>query len=151
MCPTERTGIVNIIRNGRQSVPHQSITRTWRLGGEVVSVLATGPEGRGFELVQGDGFLKTIIILKTSSFGWEVKSEVPCRKILRHVKDLLELPREQIDEIISFAHSPIRSRDVSCDGTARSIGGCHNALVDELGVCLSQYHHTMVHIEITRR
>jgi hypothetical protein len=27
-----------------------------RLGGVVVSVLATGPKGHGFELGQGDGF-----------------------------------------------------------------------------------------------
>jgi hypothetical protein len=30
------------------------------LGGVVVSVLATGPTGRGFESGQGDGFLKVI-------------------------------------------------------------------------------------------
>jgi hypothetical protein len=49
----------------------------------VVSVLATGP-GRG------DGFLRAIKIRSTPSFEWEIKPEVPCRKILRHVKDLLK-------------------------------------------------------------
>jgi hypothetical protein len=55
----------------------------------VVSVLATGPEGSWFEPSQNDGFLRAIKIRSTSSFRWEVKPEVPCRKILRHVKDLL--------------------------------------------------------------
>jgi hypothetical protein len=56
----------------------------------VASVLVTGPKGRGFEPGQGDGFLRAIKIRSTPSFGWEVKPEVPCRKILRHVKDLLK-------------------------------------------------------------
>jgi hypothetical protein len=34
-----------------------------RLGGVVVSVLATGPKGHGFEPDQGDGFLRAIKIL----------------------------------------------------------------------------------------
>jgi hypothetical protein len=56
-----------------------------RLGGLVVSVLATGPKGRGF-----DGILRVIKIRSTPSFGWEIKSQVTCRKILRHVKGLLK-------------------------------------------------------------
>jgi hypothetical protein len=56
----------------------------------VVSVLATGPKGRGFEPGQGDGFLRVIKIRSTSSFGWEVKPEVQRRNILRHVKYLLK-------------------------------------------------------------
>jgi hypothetical protein len=59
----------------------------------VVSELATGPKGRGFKPSQGDGFLRAIKIRNTHSFGWEVKREVPCRKILRHVKDLLKSHR----------------------------------------------------------
>jgi hypothetical protein len=54
-----------------------------RLGGVVVSVLATGPKGRGFLLA------RAIKIRSTPSFGWEVKPEAPCRKILQHVKDPL--------------------------------------------------------------
>jgi hypothetical protein len=53
-----------------------------RLGGVVVSVLATGPKVRGFKAGRGDGFLRAIKIRSTSSFGWELKPEVPCRKIL---------------------------------------------------------------------
>jgi hypothetical protein len=56
----------------------------------VVSVLATGPKSCGFEPGQGDGFLRVIKICSTPSFGCEVKPEVPCRKILRHVKDVLK-------------------------------------------------------------
>jgi hypothetical protein len=57
-----------------------------RLGGVVVSVLDTGPKGRGFKPGRGDGFLRSIKIRSTHSFVWEVKPEVTCRKILRHVK-----------------------------------------------------------------
>jgi hypothetical protein len=63
----------------------------------VVSVFATGPKGRGFEPGQGDGFLRAIKIRSTPPFGWEVKPDVSCRKILRHVKDILEVPRGWID------------------------------------------------------
>jgi hypothetical protein len=55
----------------------------------VVSVLATGPKDRGFKPGRGDGFLRAIKIRSTPSFGWEVKPEVSCRKILRLVKDPL--------------------------------------------------------------
>jgi hypothetical protein len=61
-----------------------------RLGGVVVSVLATGPKDRGFEPGQNDGFLRAIKICSTPSFGWEVKPEVPCLQILRHIKDVLK-------------------------------------------------------------
>jgi hypothetical protein len=60
-----------------------------RLGGEVVSVLATEPKGLGFKPGRGDGFLRAIKIRSTLSFVREVKPEVPCHKILRHVKDPL--------------------------------------------------------------
>jgi hypothetical protein len=56
----------------------------------VVSVLATGPKSCRFKPGQGDGFLRVIKICSTPSFAWEVKLEVPCCKILRHVKDLLK-------------------------------------------------------------
>jgi hypothetical protein len=48
-----------------------------RLGGVVVSVLATGPKGREFEPGQGNGFLRTIKNRSTPAFGWEVKPEGP--------------------------------------------------------------------------
>jgi hypothetical protein len=39
-----------------------------RLGGVVVSVLAPGPKGRGFEPSQVNGFLRAIKIRSTPSF-----------------------------------------------------------------------------------
>jgi hypothetical protein len=57
-----------------------------RLGDVVVSVLATGSMGRGFKPDRGDGFLRA---KKAPSFEREVKPEAPCRKILRHIKNLL--------------------------------------------------------------
>jgi hypothetical protein len=48
----------------------------------VVSVLANGPKGRGFRPSRRDGFLRTIKVHSTPSFGCEVKSEASCRKIL---------------------------------------------------------------------
>jgi hypothetical protein len=59
------------------------------LGGVVVSVIATGSKGRGLQPGRGDGFLTAIKVRSTPSFGWDVKPEVPCRKILRHAKDPL--------------------------------------------------------------
>jgi hypothetical protein len=35
-------------------------------------------------------------------------------------------------------------------GPSESTGGCQSALVDKLGVSLCQYHHTIMHIAITR-
>jgi hypothetical protein len=54
----------------------------------VVSVLATGPKGRGIKSGRREGYLMAIKFRSTASFGWEVKSEVPCRKFLLHVKEL---------------------------------------------------------------
>jgi hypothetical protein len=52
-------------------------------------MLETRPKGHGFKPGRGDGFLREIKILSTTFFGWEVKPEVPRRKILQHVKDPL--------------------------------------------------------------
>jgi hypothetical protein len=71
----------------------------------VVSVVASGPKGCGFEPGQSDGFLRATKIRSTPSFGREVKPEVPCRKILRHVKDLLK-SHEDVYTKFSFP-SPI--------------------------------------------
>jgi hypothetical protein len=51
-------------------------------------VLATEPKVRDFEPERGDTFLRAIKIHSTPPFGEEVKPEVLCRKILRHVKAL---------------------------------------------------------------
>jgi hypothetical protein len=55
----------------------------------VVSVLATGPKDRGLKPDRDDGFLRAIKIRSTPSFGWKVKPEFSCRKILQHFKDTL--------------------------------------------------------------
>jgi hypothetical protein len=51
----------------------------------MISVLATRPKVRGFIPGRSDGFLRKIKFRSMPSFGWEVKPEVPCRKLLRHV------------------------------------------------------------------
>jgi hypothetical protein len=56
------------------------------VSGVVVSVLATGPKGCRFKPSQSDGFLRAIKIRSTPFFGWYVKLEVLCSKILWHVE-----------------------------------------------------------------
>jgi hypothetical protein len=71
------------------NAPHTAtgaVTDMSRLGDVVVSVLATGPKGRGLKPGRGDVFLMAIQIRSTPSFGWEVKPDVPCRKILCMLK-----------------------------------------------------------------
>jgi hypothetical protein len=51
-----------------------SIPKGSRLGGVVVSVLATRPKGFGFEPGQGNGFLKAIKIRSTPSSRTGVKA-----------------------------------------------------------------------------
>jgi hypothetical protein len=51
------------------------------------NVLATGPKVRGFKPGRGQWIFKGDKIRSTTSFGGEVKPSLPCRKILRHVKD----------------------------------------------------------------
>jgi hypothetical protein len=60
------------------------------LGGVVVSVHATGPKGCGFKPGQENGFLRAIKSAAHLPFRQEVKLEVPCHKILWHVKELLK-------------------------------------------------------------
>jgi hypothetical protein len=52
-----------------------------RLGGVVVSVLATGPKGHQFKASCGDGFLRSIRIHSAPPFAWEVNLEALCCKI----------------------------------------------------------------------
>jgi hypothetical protein len=76
----------------------------------MVSVLATGPKGRGLKPARGEGFLGAIKTRSTPSFGCEVKPDVPC-KILRRVKYPLTYQRCWISEIlIPSSISPTRSR-----------------------------------------
>jgi hypothetical protein len=82
LCPSRMTG-------KSKAVNTHNHTYCSRLGGVVVSVLATGPKGRGFKPGRGAGVLRAIKIGSTPSFGYEVKPEVPYRKFVRHVKDPL--------------------------------------------------------------
>jgi hypothetical protein len=54
----------------------------------MVSVLAIGPKVRGFKPGRSDVFLRATEIHNTPSFGGEVKTETPCRKIILHVKEM---------------------------------------------------------------
>jgi hypothetical protein len=75
------------------SIHHSQTILLGCLGGAVVSVLATGPKGHRFIPSQGDGLSRAIKFCSTPSFRWEVKPEVPCHKILQHVKDPLRYLR----------------------------------------------------------
>jgi hypothetical protein len=52
----------------------------------MVRVLTLGPRVHRFKSSRRVGFLRTIKIHSTPSFGGEVKPEAPCCKILRHIK-----------------------------------------------------------------
>jgi hypothetical protein len=126
---------------------------TSRLGGVVVSVLATVPKGRGFEPGHGDGFLRAIKILSTPSFGWEVKPEVLGIRFYGMLK--ITLSPTGTDTLNSHLSSPIlllapEMSQLTGPPESRPTGGCQSALVDELGVSSSRYDHTIVHIAITR-
>jgi hypothetical protein len=92
--PVPRWEVVGLLGGGASCLYEghvyfeRSISATCRFGGVVVSVFTTGPKGRRSETGQGDWFFRAIKI-RTIRFGREVKLEVPCRKILQHVKDPL--------------------------------------------------------------
>jgi hypothetical protein len=77
---------------------------------------------------RGDGLLRAIKIRSTPSFEWEVKTEVPCRKILRHVK------RSRGKVLTSSSIPPTCPRCLCWYDYQR-------ALVDESGVIPSRNHH----------
>jgi hypothetical protein len=73
--------LLHYIRGALFSALYRVKWRLSRLGGVKVNVTATGPKGRGFKPGRGDEYLRAIKFRSTPSFGWEVKPEVPCRKI----------------------------------------------------------------------
>jgi hypothetical protein len=83
----------------------------------MVSVLAVGPKIYGFRLSRGDGVLRAITIRGTPSFGGEVTPSAPCRKFLRHFKDLYE---EIFRKQNSAFYSP-RFSDLLLDSSASRI------------------------------
>jgi hypothetical protein len=87
----------------------------------VVSVLATGPKGLGFKPGRDDGILRAIKIRSTHSFACEVKPQAPCRKILRHVKDLLRYFRYWYAKFSLLRPFLLLAPDVSAGRTARQL------------------------------
>jgi hypothetical protein len=73
----------------------------------VISVLAIGPKGGVFKPGRGDGFLRAIKIRSTPSFGWEVRPEAPCRKILRRVKRSVDVSQTLILKILTPTSIPL--------------------------------------------
>jgi hypothetical protein len=71
----------------------------------VVSVPATRPNRRGFKPGRGGGFLWAIKIRSTTLFG-EVKPEVPCSKIVLHVKSSFEVFQILVGKILTPSYIP---------------------------------------------
>jgi hypothetical protein len=63
----------------------------------MVSVLATGPKGCGFEHGQGDGFLRAIKTLSTPSFRMGSKAGGPMSRDFTACKITLEVPWGRTD------------------------------------------------------
>jgi hypothetical protein len=96
----------------------------------VVSVFATGPKGRRRWIFKGD---------KNPQHIYRRSHVIRFYGILKS----RDVPQGRIEKfLISFAHSPTLSRDVSADRTAR-------VLVAARALWYTS-HHTMVHIAITR-
>jgi hypothetical protein len=64
-----------------------------RLGGVVVSMLATGPKSRGFQTRQSRWIFKDDTKPQYNFIWIGVKPEVPCRKILWNLKNPLRYSR----------------------------------------------------------
>jgi hypothetical protein len=96
-----------VMRHLLKTYQHSKKTSDSRLGGVVVSVLVTGLKpGRG------DEFLRAIKIRSTPSFGWEVKVEVPHRRILWQVKVRWRISDTDKQNSYSFVHSSYSLSDV---------------------------------------
>jgi hypothetical protein len=64
------------------------------LGGLVVTCLLLDLRFEGLNPAEDDGILRVIKIGNTTSFREETEQSVPCRKILRHVKEPCEYERD---------------------------------------------------------
>jgi hypothetical protein len=91
-----------------------TLSMPWvRVGGLDFIVLVIGPKFHGFKPSLGRWAFGGDKICSTTSFGREVKPSVPCRKILRHVKQFYGYERGT-----SQAKFTVISRQVSpCFGT----------------------------------
>jgi hypothetical protein len=112
--------------------------------------LPLDPKVGGFEPGQGNGFLRAIKIRSTPSFGWDVKTEVPCCKILRYVKDLLKSHGVGWTKFSFPSPSLLFAPEISLlTGSPDSTGGCQSTLANELGVSATRYHYTIIYFAIT--
>jgi hypothetical protein len=111
------------VRCSQKNEQRRKCNQSYHLGGVVVSVLAPEPKGRGFKPSRGDGFVRAIKTYSTLSFGWVVKPEAPCRKILRHVKDPLTYLRCWYAKFTSSSISPTCSQMSLLVGLPKSSGG----------------------------
>jgi hypothetical protein len=60
----------------------------------VISCLTLDSSSARSNPAEDDEYLRAIKIRSTTFFGGEVKPSVPCRKILRHVKDPYDYGRD---------------------------------------------------------
>jgi hypothetical protein len=97
--------------------------------------LPLDPRVAGWNLADAIDFLRAIRIRSIPSFGWEVKPEAPCRKILRHVKITCNWERNAYKAKFSLHSSiPCTCSHMTAGRIARG------ALVDESGVFTCRYH-----------
>jgi hypothetical protein len=91
-------------------------------------------------------FLRAIQIHSTSSFKGEVNPSAPCRKILRHVKELYRYERRYfIDKIHHFLH-PV-APDLLLDGFTDRFP--ERALVNKSGAFPCRHGPTMIHAHLS--
>jgi hypothetical protein len=110
-------------------------------------VLAIRPKVRGFKPGRGDGYLRPINIRSTHSFGGEVKPEVPCCKILQHVKKSLASMNKHTSQ--SQMHHSLRPFLLLATRWL-CWQDCQRALVDESGIFLCRDHSTMaIHAHVS--
>jgi hypothetical protein len=109
----------------------------------MVSVLATGPKGRGFKPGLGDGFLMAIQIRSTPSFAWKVKPEVPCHKILQHVKDPVRYFRYRSEKFSLLRPFLLLATDVSAGRTAGELW-CTSQELSPAGIIITMALHAHI-------
>jgi hypothetical protein len=114
-----------------------------RLGGVVVSVLVTGSKCSGFKPSRGDEFLRAIKIRNTPSFGRELNPEVPCRKILWHVKNPLRYFKCWWAKFSILHPFLLLAPDVSAGRTARDLWWTSQEL-SPYGIIVSMAHNAHI-------
>jgi hypothetical protein len=106
----------------------------------MVSVFAIGLKVPGFKPVRSDGYLRTIKICSTASFGGEVKPEAPC-KILQHVKITCKYEQKSFATPNPLFNSPVPP---SWYLLLTLLVGLPDSCGEKSGVFLCRYNSTMV-------